>query len=55
MALLALYSTGHARGNTSIRLKFQFRGVECRETLKLPATPANLKYAHFLPTLLLML
>lgn len=34
-----------ARGAT-IRIRFQFQGRECRETLKLEATPANLKYAE---------
>lgn len=35
------------RGKTrdSIRIKFSFRGVVCRETIKLDPTPANLKYA----------
>lgn len=34
-----------ARGST-IRIRFQFQGRECRETLKLEATPANLRYAE---------
>lgn len=29
----------------SIRLTFHFEGRRCRETLKIPATPANIKYA----------
>lgn len=32
------------RGGT-VRIRFTFRGVECRETLKLDPTPSNLKYA----------
>ncbi|MDX8401872.1 MAG: DUF3596 domain-containing protein, partial [Mariprofundaceae bacterium] len=28
-----------------IRISFQYRGVRCRETLKLPPTKANLRYA----------
>ncbi|SOY56798.1 site-specific integrase [Cupriavidus taiwanensis] len=34
-----------ARG-TTIRIRFQFQGRECRETLKLEATTANLRYAE---------
>ncbi len=36
---------GIERRGDSIRVKFTYRGVECRETLRLPPTPANLKYA----------
>lgn len=31
--------------NESIRIKFMYRGMECRETLKLPHTKANINYA----------
>jgi integrase len=31
---------------TGIRIVFRFRGVMCRETLKLEPTKANLKYAE---------
>lgn len=30
----------------SIRIKFMYRGMECRETLKLPHTKANIRYAE---------
>ena len=33
------------RHGASIRISFYFRGVKCREALKLDPTPANLKYA----------
>jgi hypothetical protein len=33
------------RGN-SIRLAFTYQGRRCRETLKIPPTPANIKYAE---------
>jgi integrase len=33
------------RGN-SIRIKFMFRGEQCRETLKIPPTRKNLEYAE---------
>lgn len=32
-------------GRTSIRLRFMFMGVECRETLRIEATPGNIRYA----------
>jgi integrase len=34
-----------ARGNTSIQIAFALNGQRCRETLAIPPTPANLKYA----------
>ncbi|MBW7567843.1 site-specific integrase [Chromobacterium subtsugae] len=33
-----------AKGS-SIRIRFMYKGVECRETLKIPATKANIAYA----------
>lgn len=30
----------------SIRIKFEWRGIQCRETLPIPPTPHNLKAAH---------
>ncbi|WP_158569427.1 Arm DNA-binding domain-containing protein [Duganella sp. BJB475] len=32
--------------STSIRIKFMYRGVECRETLRLPHTKANIQFAE---------
>lgn len=32
------------RSKTSIEIEFRYRGVRCRETVKLPPTPANLKH-----------
>jgi len=34
-----------ARGETSLRISFQYRGVQCREAIKLPPNKANQKYA----------
>ena len=34
-----------ARGQ-GIQIDFQYKGVRCRETLRIPPTPANLKYAQ---------
>jgi integrase len=31
---------------TTLRISFRYRGIECRETLALPATKANLQYAQ---------
>jgi integrase len=43
-------STGIAirqwKSSTTIRISFGYKGVECRETLSLPATKANLQYAE---------
>ena len=37
----------HWKNNTTtIRISFWYKGVECRETLSLPATKANLQYAE---------
>lgn len=36
----------HGKRGGSIRVHFMFKGVECRETLKLPPTKANLLYAQ---------
>lgn len=33
-------------GSESIRIKFMYRGMECREALKLPHTKANIRYAE---------
>lgn len=33
-------------GASSIRISFYYNSVQCRETLKLDATPSNIKYAH---------
>lgn len=32
-------------GRSSIRLRFMYMGMECRETLKIEATPGNVRYA----------
>ena len=34
-----------ARGQ-SVQLDFQYKGVRCRETLKIPPTKANLNFAQ---------
>jgi integrase len=34
------------QNSTTIRLSFWYKGVECRETLSLPATKSNLQYAE---------
>ena len=43
-------STGIAvrqwKNSTTIRISFWYKGVECRETLSLPATKSNLQYAE---------
>ena len=36
---------GRGRGLGSIRIAFMFRGVECRERLRLDPTPPNVRYA----------
>ncbi|KTD72566.1 tyrosine-type recombinase/integrase [Legionella tucsonensis] len=33
-------------GKTTLRISFYYRGVQCRETLKLEVTPSNIKYAE---------
>lgn len=33
-------------GKTSLRIDFYYRGVRCRETLKIEATASNIKYAN---------
>lgn len=33
-------------GKTTLRISFYYRGVQCRETLKLDVTPNNIKYAE---------
>ncbi|HAT9621503.1 TPA: DUF3596 domain-containing protein [Legionella pneumophila subsp. pneumophila] len=33
-------------GKTTLRISFYYRGVQCRETLKLEITPSNIKYAE---------
>ena len=37
---------GIKKGMKSIRISFQYRGMQCRETLKLEPTKANVKYAE---------
>lgn len=32
-------------GDTALRIQFRYRGVTCKEPLKLPATASNIKYA----------
>jgi len=34
-----------ASGKATLRISFYYRGVQCRETLKLDVTPSNIKYA----------
>jgi integrase len=34
-----------ASGKSTLRIHFYYRGVQCRETLKLDVTPSNIKYA----------
>jgi integrase len=33
-----------ASGKSTLRVHFYYRGVQCRETLKLDVTPSNIKY-----------
>ncbi|HAT1848302.1 TPA: tyrosine-type recombinase/integrase [Legionella pneumophila] len=33
-------------GKTTLRISFYYKGVQCRETLKLEVTPSNIKYAE---------
>lgn len=39
-------SGARAASATSIEISFEYRGVRCREKLKLPPSPANLKFAR---------